>query len=391
MLRRYLFYVWVIAILTFCVFAVLFATARLWEGLQATYEVRLQTIKDLVLYVGTGIVYWSAAAIIYLLLMLFCYPDWHAVWADWEAGMLWSLMGLTIASKGGLNAVVWHLTAHRFVVVEKRQGTGAAERKSFGAFGVPEALREEWLSYTQLGIRLAVAAAEEAASTHKSHPLTRVLMLPSIRHDTDSRISSTRDPPRAVNVVQPHAARGRHSATTSAASSVLASSVLNSGSLLGSQTGRERLLRADFASQAGYQAGYQASYQASLGGGGGVGAAARAAAAAVRVDAAAELCDVTSLEELHEEGLGFVPRLVRRFHRLFSSSAWMAFFAGGGPPFKFVEHHPGDFRALREADGVRPDVYLASLISGGQVGWLLSPSDCLAHLGRPGGMASESL
>ena len=110
--RRALFYVWVIAILTFCVFAVLFATARLWEGLQATYEVRQQAIKDLILYVGTGLVYWGAAGLMYFLLMLYCYPDWEwGAHGDVWSGVLWSFMGLTIASKGGLNAAVWRLPA----------------------------------------------------------------------------------------------------------------------------------------------------------------------------------------------------------------------------------------------------------------------------------------
>ena len=47
----------------------------------------------------------------------------------------------------------------------------------------------------------------------------------------------------------------------------------------------------------------------------------------------------------------------------------MAFFAGGGPPFEFIEYHPGDFRAMRLADRVGQDEYLASLLSGGQV-WI---------------------
>ena len=198
----FLFYVWVIAILTFCILSVLFATARLWEGLQATYEVRLQTIKDLILYVGTGVVYWMAASIIYLALMLHCYPMWHwgSAGKDWQAGALWSLMGLTIASKGGLNAVVWHLTAHRYIKAERglhSPGGGPRERKAIGAWDMPEALREEWLSYTQLGIRLAVEAAEEAAGTPREHSAQRIVMLPSIRPDTDSpRISSTRTVPR---------------------------------------------------------------------------------------------------------------------------------------------------------------------------------------------------
>ena len=41
----------------------------------------------------------------------------------------------------------------------------------------------------------------------------------------------------------------------------------------------------------------------------------------------------------------------------------MAFFAGGGPPFEFIEYHPGDFRAMRLADRVGHDEYLASLLA----------------------------
>ena len=134
--------------------------------------------------------------------MLHCYPMWHwgSAGKDWQAGALWSLMGLTIASKGGLNAVVWHLTAHRYIKAERglhSPGGGPRERKAIGAWDMPEALREEWLSYTQLGIRLAVEAAEEAAGTPREHSAQRIVMLPSIRPDTDSpRISSTRTVPR---------------------------------------------------------------------------------------------------------------------------------------------------------------------------------------------------
>ena len=42
-----LFFGWVVGIIGFCIIVVAFATARLSEGLQATYEVRLQTIKNL--------------------------------------------------------------------------------------------------------------------------------------------------------------------------------------------------------------------------------------------------------------------------------------------------------------------------------------------------------
>ena len=65
-----LFYGWVIAITSFCCLVVGFATARLSEGLQATYEVRRGTIKDLRLYVGVGMAYWLVASACYLLLML---------------------------------------------------------------------------------------------------------------------------------------------------------------------------------------------------------------------------------------------------------------------------------------------------------------------------------
>ena len=67
-----------------------------------------------------------------------------------------------------------------------------------------------------------------------------------------------------------------------------------------------------------------------------------------------------------DDALDCLPHQVCSF---FSSSAWIAFFAGGGPPFKFVEFHPGPFRQMREAEGVHPSVYLASLLSGGQV-WM---------------------
>lgn len=159
----YLFYAWVIAILTFSVLAVIFATARLWEGLQvcraakvptfpsapailsqhptsphassypgaqthgcvqSTYEVRLQTIKDLILYVGTGVIYWLMAAIIYILLMLFCYPDLEWGTGQTSAAVLWSSMGLVIASKGATNALLWHLTARRFVQQVRGFGKG---------------------------------------------------------------------------------------------------------------------------------------------------------------------------------------------------------------------------------------------------------------------------
>ncbi len=350
----YLFYVWVIAILTFCVFAVLFASARLWEGLQATYEVRLQTIKDLILYVGTSVIYWMAAASIYVALMFYCYPTWH--WGggehDWQAGVLWSLMGLTIASKGGLNAVVWHWTAHRYIKVERglhSPGSGR-ERKTFGAWDMPEALREEWLSYTQLGIRLAVAAAEEAAGTPKEHVPQRVVMLPSIRPDTDSpRISSTRDAPRSST--NSGFGAGSGAATADGA----ATNAFGPGQRLLPRVADAPVRRAP-----------------ALAGGPASHGAARAPAAAARMEAAAAAVhDASTLEEDRDgRPLRWLfSCLSASAWSFFSSSAWMAFFAGGGPPFKFVEYHPGPFREMREADGVRPDVYLASLLSGGQV-WI---------------------
>ena len=114
-----LFYGWVVAILVFCLLVVAFATARLSEGLQATYEVRLQTIKDLRLYVGTGLSYWIVMATCYLLLLFNCYPDWTRLQpGQGGAAVLWSSMGLVIALKGLLDSLLWHTTARRIVEME---------------------------------------------------------------------------------------------------------------------------------------------------------------------------------------------------------------------------------------------------------------------------------
>ena len=197
-----LFFGWVVGIISFCIVVVAFATARLSEGLQATYEVRLQTIKNLRLYVGSGFFYWCVAGLFYYLLLLNCYPDWTTLRPGKDAGpaALWVGFALTIAGKGLVDALLWHFTASRVVKLSpKRRGgaTGAGgtelddDERGDTPFGVPEALREEWLDYTQLGIRVAVNAAEAAIGTPRENVRQRVLMLPSIRESDLARANGS--------------------------------------------------------------------------------------------------------------------------------------------------------------------------------------------------------
>ena len=128
----------------------------------------------------------------YYLLLIKCYPDWtghspHQV----VSGLLWSSMGLTVALKGLVDALLWHVTSWRIVEQEKqlRRDTQVSHGgdKTGGdavSYGVPEALREEWLDYTQLGIRTAVAAAHEAVGTPRELHPARTLMLTSLDDTT---------------------------------------------------------------------------------------------------------------------------------------------------------------------------------------------------------------
>ena len=178
-----------LVILGFCVCVVLFASARLRQGLSSTLDLRLQTIFYLRLYVGTSVLYWTAAASFYAALYVTCYED-----GSW----LWGAMAAVIAGKGLVDTAMWHLTArHRRIddarlrALSSKVGAdgaigGDASRatelqRPIGAYpaeddqeqllqGVNAALREEWLEYTTLGITRAVAAADAAFAGAVSPP-----------------------------------------------------------------------------------------------------------------------------------------------------------------------------------------------------------------------------
>ena len=342
-----------------------FATARLSEGLQATYEVRKSTIKDLRLYVGTGMVYWLIAALCYVALLVNCYPDWIIGQADnVKSTALWSAMGLTIALKGLVDALLWHTTARRIIMVDTARrtnafsqfnadsptdalaladgagsysgGTGKGAGGADTPFGVPEALREEWLDYTQLGIRTAISAAEEACGTPRASVSHRVLMLPSIREPTHdlSRMGSGRLSRQGSGRV---GSQGSHERGSLASFN---------GAVCGS------LLSANAGAEAHTGPG-------SIGSG---------------IDEAR----ATELE--FEEHTCCEPGcFTRTLNRMMAGC--MAFMAGGGPPFAFTEYYPADFMALRTKSGVTSRSYLDSLISGGQVCILacISPSHTFSH------------
>ena len=313
-----LFYGWVVAILIFCVFVVVFATARLSEGLQATYEVRLGTIKDLRLYVGTGMAYWLVAATCYLLLLLNCYPDWTGLApGEASAAVLWSSMGLTIALKGLVDALLWHSTAQRIVELEltRRTITGfdaeGAKMAGDTPFGVPEALREEWLDYTQLGIRTALIAAEEAKGTPMANLPARVLMLPSIRESAVSRTPSSGGPGSTGG------AAGGGSCGASGPPSM------------------DRLPRPE---------GWPSSSMLT---------------APLRTEEGRATERETTDDRCCEPG--FSARWLNQ-----CLARCIKCMAGGGPPFAFTEYHPSDFMRLRGACNVSSASYLASLLSGAQ-------------------------
>ena len=138
----------------------------------------------------------------YYLLLLNCYPDWTTLRPGKDAGpaALWVGFALTIAGKGLVDALLWHFTASRVVKLSPKRRGGATrpaapnwndDERGDTPFGVPEALREEWLDYTQLGIRVAVNAAEAAIGTPRENVRQRVLMLPSIRESDLTRANGS--------------------------------------------------------------------------------------------------------------------------------------------------------------------------------------------------------
>ena len=224
------FYGWLVLTLLFSAVVVVFATARLSVGLQATYEIRLGTIKDLRLIVASGFLYWLAVGSAYVGLNVNCFPEFTSfnfeTWNQTKFVLLWVTMALTIALKGLVDALLWHKMARRLVAKEREQqyirsstenrttiagsdghrvtanaaaSSPSAKHGGDVSFGVPEALREEWLDYTQLGIRTAVEAAEEAVGTTRAQLTQRVLMLPAIQETSHaSRAASERDLPNVV-------------------------------------------------------------------------------------------------------------------------------------------------------------------------------------------------
>ena len=115
-----------LVILGFCVCVVLFASARLRQGLSSTLDLRLQTIVDLRLYVGTSVLYWTAAASFYAALYVTCYED-----GSW----LWGAMAAVIAGKGLVDTAMWHLTARHRRIDDARLRALSSKVGADGAIG----------------------------------------------------------------------------------------------------------------------------------------------------------------------------------------------------------------------------------------------------------------